>query len=83
MGYRLRPSEGSFYLFVHCPIPDDEAFAEALSQEDVFVLPGALFETPGFFRISLTASEDMVDRSLPRFRAAMERAGQDRRTDGQ
>lgn len=83
MGYRLRPSEGSFYLFVHCPIPDDEAFTEALSREDVFVLPGALFETPGFFRISLTASEDMVERSLPRFRAAMERAGQDRPTDWQ
>jgi aspartate aminotransferase len=31
------------------------------------VLPGVLFETPGFFRISLTANEEMVERSLPAF----------------
>ena len=83
MGYRLRPSEGTFYLFVQSPIHDDEAFTEALGQEDVFVLPGTLFETPGFFRISLTASEDMVERSLPHFRAAIERAGQDRPEDAE
>lgn len=74
MGYRLRPPEGTFYLFIHSPIADDEAFTEALSREDVFVLPGALFETPGFFRMSLTASEDMVERSLPAFAAAIGRA---------
>ena len=51
--------------------------------KNVFVLPGALFETPGYFRISLTASEDMVEGSLPHFRAAMERAGQNRPTDWQ
>ena len=28
------------------------------------VFPGVLFETPGFFRISLTANEDMIERSL-------------------
>ncbi|MBD1541749.1 aminotransferase class I/II-fold pyridoxal phosphate-dependent enzyme [Arthrobacter sp. IA7] len=83
MGYRLRPPEGTFYLFIHSPIQDDEAFTEALGQEDVFVLPGVLFETPGFFRMSLTASEDMVERSLPHFRAAIERAGQDRPEDAE
>ncbi|MCU1517035.1 MAG: aminotransferase, partial [Pseudarthrobacter sp.] len=40
-------------------------------QRDVFVLPGVLFETPGFFRISLTANEDMIERSLPAFEAAL------------
>ncbi|CAH0224122.1 Aspartate aminotransferase [Arthrobacter sp. Bi83] len=75
MGYRLRPAEGTFYLFVHSPIADDEAFTESLSRHDVFVLPGVLFETPGFFRVSLTASEDMVEHSLPVFAAAIEREG--------
>jgi aspartate aminotransferase len=83
MGYRLSPPEGTFYLFVRSPIADDEAFTEALSQEDVFVLPGVLFETPGFFRISLTASEEMVERSLPHFHAAIERAEQDRPEDAE
>jgi aspartate aminotransferase len=37
----------------------------------VFVLPGTLFETPGYFRISLTASDDMIRRGLPFFGAAI------------
>ncbi|EMY36106.1 aminotransferase [Arthrobacter crystallopoietes BAB-32] len=72
MGYRVNKSEGSFYLYVASPNPDDLAFTERLAASDVFVLPGVLFETPGFFRISLTANEDMVERSLPIFRRAIE-----------
>jgi aspartate aminotransferase len=71
MGYRMRPPEGTFYLFASTPGPDDEAFTESLARRDVFVFPGTLFETPGFFRISLTANEDMIERSLPTFEAAI------------
>lgn len=76
MGYRLQSPEGSFYLFVHSPIADDEAFVDALAQSGVFVLPGVLFETPGYFRISLTASQEMIERSLPVFAAAIARSEQ-------
>jgi aspartate aminotransferase len=71
MGYRVQRPEGTFYLYVTSPILDDEAFTGSLAGRDVFVLPGVLFETPGFFRISLTANEDMIERSLPAFEAAM------------
>ena len=71
MGYRVWRSEGTFYLYVPSPIPDDEAFTESLARRDVFVFPGVLFETPGFFRISLTANDDMIERSLPAFEAVM------------
>lgn len=74
MGYRLVKPEGSFYLFVHSPIADDQAFTKSLEERDVFVLPGTLFETPGFFRVSLTANDDMVERSLPAFAAAIAEA---------
>jgi aspartate aminotransferase len=70
MGYRVQPPQGTFYLYVTSPVPDDEAFTESLARRDVFVFPGVLFETPGFFRISLTANEDMIERSLPAFEAA-------------
>ena len=73
LGYRVSRPEGTFYLFVHSPDPDDEKFVRALADRGVLVMPGTLFETPGFFRISLTASEDMLERSLPVF-AAMEQA---------
>ena len=71
MGYRVNCPEGAFYLFVNSPIPDDNAFAERLTDDGIFVLPGCLFETPGFFRISLTANDDMIERSLPSFERAI------------
>jgi aspartate aminotransferase len=71
MGYRVRRPEGTFYLYVPSPLPDDGKFTESLARRDVFVFPGVLFETPGFFRISLTANEDMIERSLPAFEAAL------------
>jgi len=74
MGYQVTPCEGTFYLFVVAPTRNDTAFTDQLAQRDVFVLPGTLFETPGFFRISLTASEDMIERSLPLFADAFSRA---------
>jgi aspartate aminotransferase len=73
MGYRIRKTEGSFYLYIPSPGPDDMAFTEEVGADGVLVMPGALFETPGFFRVSLTASEDMVRRSLPVFEEALRR----------
>jgi aspartate aminotransferase len=74
-GYDLVVPEGTFYITVRSPIPDDVAFCESLMGYDVFVLPGAMFELPGAFRISVTASDDMVERGIPGFAAAIEEAG--------
>ena len=35
------------------------------------VLPGSMCEMPGYFRISLTANDEMVRRALPVFREAI------------
>ena len=35
---------------------------------------GTIVETPGWFRISLTASDQMVERGIPLFAAAMQEA---------
>jgi len=69
-GYELRPPEGTFYLWVRSPDSDDVAFAERLAEHKVLVLPGTTCESPGHFRISLTATPDMIERSLPIFAAA-------------
>jgi aspartate aminotransferase len=63
--------EGTFYSMVRSPIADDEAFARILNQRKVLVLPGTIVETPGWFRLSLTASDDMVERGIPAFEAAL------------
>jgi aspartate aminotransferase len=71
MGYSVNRPEGTFYLWVRSPIGDEAAFAQQLTEHDIFVLPGYLFETPGFFRICLTANDSMIERSLPGFAAAI------------
>ncbi|MGH9178132.1 MAG: aminotransferase class I/II-fold pyridoxal phosphate-dependent enzyme [Acidimicrobiales bacterium] len=73
-GYELHVPEGTFYLLPRCPIPDDVAFAKGLAADDVLVLPGRLVEMPGWFRLSLTASDEMVERAIPRFKAAIDAA---------
>lgn len=70
MGYEVVTPEGTFYVMVRSPVADDFAFTSRLAEEDVFVLPGKLFEMPGWFRISLTANDDMVDRGLRGFEKA-------------
>ncbi len=69
-GYQLRSPDGTFYLWVRSPDPDDLAFCRWMAARQVLVLPGTICEVPGYFRISLTASHDMIDRALPVFRAA-------------
>jgi aspartate aminotransferase len=73
-GYDVHVPEATFYLLPRSPLPDDGAFADLLAAEDVFVLPGRIVELPGYFRISLTATDDMVERAVPRFAAAIEAA---------
>jgi aspartate aminotransferase len=74
MGYDLRSPEGTFYLLVRSPWEDDGAFVELLASHNILCLPGMIVEAPGHFRISLTANDDMIERGLPGFAAAMEEA---------
>ena len=74
MGYEATWPEGTFYVMARSPIADDQAFARILNRHKVLVLPGTIVETPGWFRISLTASDEMVERGLPGFAAAVSEA---------
>jgi len=74
-GYDAMEPEGTFYILVRSPLEDDERFCDMLRSHDVFVLPGRMFETPGWFRISITANDDMVERSLPGFAKAIAEVG--------
>lgn len=67
LGYDLRLPEGTFYLWVRAPDPDDIGFCRNLSDQGVIVLPGTITEGPGHFRIALTASRTMLEAALPKF----------------
>jgi aspartate aminotransferase len=70
MGYETTMPEGTFYAMARSPIEDDVAFGDLLTKHRVLVLPGSIVEVPGWFRISLTASDQMVETGIPRFAAA-------------
>jgi aspartate aminotransferase len=73
-GYEATTPEGTFYIVVKSPEPDDLAFSHRLAEQGVFILPGTIFDMPGYFRISLTATMAMIERALPIFASAAELA---------
>jgi aspartate aminotransferase len=74
LGYQVTVPEGTFYVIVRSPLADDMKFIDILAARNIFVLPGATTELPGFFRISLTATMDMIERSMEGFKSALDEA---------
>ncbi len=70
-GYDVVEPEGTFYVIVRSPLPDDQAFFDVLVGHDVYVLPGSVFEMPGWFRLSVTANDEMCERAVPAFAKAI------------
>jgi aspartate aminotransferase len=69
-GCEVLPPEGTFYLWSKWPKGDPERIWNRLADRDVFVLPGSIMDAPDYFRISLTASDAMIERALPSFAQA-------------
>jgi aspartate aminotransferase len=65
MGYEFPVPEATFYIFPKSPIPDATEFCDWLAERRVYTLPGEAFERPGYFRLSLTANDSMVEKALP------------------
>ncbi len=70
-GYEVEPPEGTFYLLPRSPIPDSSEFCDWLAERRIYTLPGEAVELPGYLRLSLTATDAMVDRALPVFEEAI------------
>jgi aspartate aminotransferase len=68
-GHTVLPPEGTFYLWARWA-GDPEQQWNALADRGVFVLPGSLMNAPEHFRVSLTASDEMVARALSAFARA-------------
>ncbi len=73
-GYECPSPDGAFYLFPKSPIEDDVAFVRELQKENILAVPGTGFGGPGHFRLAYCCSHETVERSLPGFRRAIERA---------
>ncbi len=74
MGYRITRPDGAFYLFIESPLPDDTEFVRILAEEKILAVPGLGFGRAGYFRLSFCVKHDMILRSLPGFKRALEQA---------
>ena len=74
IGYTVHVPDGTYYLMPESPIKDDEAFCDILYDNDILALSGTVVGLPGFFRLSLTASDEMVRNSIAGFAGAFEQA---------
>jgi aspartate aminotransferase len=70
IGYQFRKPEGTYYIFLKTPIPDDIAFVRMLAEEGVLGVPGAGFGRSGHMRLSITVPRDMIARSIAGFETA-------------
>ena len=72
MGYEMAKPDGAFYLFIKAPGGDANAFSEKAKQHDLLLVPGDGFGCPGYFRICYCVSFEMIQRSLPAFKALLD-----------
>lgn len=73
MGYECVKPQGAFYLLVKAPGEDSMAFSEkAKLQQNLLLVPADGFGCPGYMRLSYCVAKDMIERSLPAFRALLD-----------
>ncbi len=73
MGYECVKPQGAFYLLVKAPGGDSMAFSEkAKLQQNLLLVPTDGFGCPGYLRLSYCVAKDMIERSLPAFRAMLD-----------
>ena len=72
MGYEAAKPDGAFYLFIKAPGGDAQAFSDRAKEKDLLLVPGGDFGCPDYFRICYCVSYEMIQKSLPVFRALIE-----------
>ncbi len=71
-GYEMAKPDGAFYLFIKAPNGDAKAFSDLAKEKDLLVVPGDDFGCPGYFRICYCVTAEMIEKSLPVFKALID-----------
>lgn len=72
MGYEMAKPDGAFYMFIKAPGGDAQAFSQKAMEKDLLLVPGDSFGCPGYLRVCYCVSYDLIQRSLPAFKALIE-----------
>lgn len=74
-GYTFPMPEGAFYIFCKSPIDDDVRFVQHLVKFNILAVPGSGFGGPGYFRMAYCVPEEVIKRSIPKFKEALQKLG--------
>ena len=72
IGYECVKPDGAFYLFPKSPIEDDAKFVNILQNSKVLTVPGRGFGLAGYFRISYSVDDWVLEGSIEGFKKAFE-----------
>ena len=72
MGYECAYPEGAFYLFIKAPGGSSSEFSRHAMKYDLLLVPGDSFKCPTYLRASYCVDYDMIKRSLPAFKKALD-----------
>ncbi len=72
IGYTVIKPDGAFYMFVKALEDDANKFYERAKKFDLLIVPSDSFGVDGFVRISYCVDTDLIERSLPAFKALYE-----------
>ena len=75
LGFTCVKPEGTFYLFVKSPEPDEKHFVEVAKRHHIMLVNGTNFACPGYVRIAYCVPYEMIQRSLPAFAELAEEYG--------
>lgn len=68
LGFQCVYPEGTFYLFMKSPEPDELAFVEVAKKFHIMLVNGTTFGCPGYVRLAYCVDPDMIERSKPAFK---------------
>lgn len=68
-GYEVVRPDGAFYLFVKTLEENSDAFAERAKKYELLLVSAKSFGVEGYVRISYCVSPEMIEKSLPAFKA--------------
>ena len=74
-GFSCIKPQGTFYLFVKSPVPDEKEFCEAGKKYNILMVPGSSFACPGYVRLAYCVSYETIMNSLPEFRKLAQEYG--------
>ena len=71
-GFRCVKPHGAFYMLIEAPDGDGNALSDRAKEKNLLIAPGDGFGIPSFCRLSTCVSPEMIQRSLPAFKALMD-----------